>query len=53
MMQSLGTQMGYDIANLLTKKDLQFYACKDKKNLKWGVLFQPNSKFVLSWNSAL
>jgi hypothetical protein len=53
VMESLAIKMGRDIATLLAEKDLQLYVCKDKQNLKWGVIFQPKGKSVWSWNSAM
>lgn len=48
---SLATKMGRNLATSIANKDAQLYTCNDQLNLKWGVIFQPTSKFAWSWNA--
>ena len=49
--ESLATKLGHDTSALISEEQTLLYSCRSQTKTRWGVIFQPSSRSVWSWNS--
>jgi hypothetical protein len=49
--ESLAAKLGHEVSVLIGQEEAQLYICTNQIGAKWGVIFQPSSRSVWSWNA--